>query len=138
MSEAGYGVETWCLKGLASGRYARGRQVVAQAIYRRLTTSRGTLRGGDEESAYGIDLSEYLGATGAATAVAALPSIVRGELLKDDRIVDVSCTVTSATEANGDVDLTLVIVAVLTDEDEPLELTLLVDDVTVQVLRVAA
>jgi hypothetical protein len=129
-----YGVEAWCTDRLVTGRLARGRQVVAQAIYRRLTTPRGTLRGGEEEAAYGIDLPGYVGAVGTSVALRALPSVVRSELLKDARIVDCVVTPTIDSQPSGIVNITLQIDVTLSDEGEGFALTLGVSETSVTIL----
>lgn len=133
MSE-GYGQDIYCLDSLRTGRYARGAQLVAQAMYRRLTTSRGTLRGGEEEDQYGLDLSEYLGAVGVDAAIASLPTRVRAELLKDDRVLTIAVTVAHA-EARDKLDTIAVRVSgVLADESGVFDLTLSVNDVDTALL----
>lgn len=130
----GYGLDTWCLDSLSPGRYARGPTLVAQALYRRLITPRGTLRGGDEEGAYGFDVSGYCGAVGYPTALAALPGLVTGELLKDDRVSEVTVEATEAETDTGDIAITLTIDAVLADESGSFVLTLSVTDVNTTIL----
>ncbi len=129
-----YGVDTWCAGSLVPGRLARGSQVVAQAIYRRLTTPRGMLRGGDDAGAYGIDLVGYVGSVGTAVALQALPSVVRGEILKDDRVADVTVTPTISPQPSGLVDILLVIDVVLAEDGEDFSLTLAVGDTSVTIL----
>ena len=139
MAEVGYGTDIWCAGALSAGRLARGRQVVAQALYRRLTTPRGTLRDGDEAANYGIDLADYVGAIGYDIAIAALPGVVRGELLKDDRViqVDVEPPVVER-QASGLVSITMQISCFLTDELDPLGLTVGISDVGVGLLGVTS
>lgn len=132
----GFGQDTWCVDSLQPGRVARGATLVAQALYRRLITPRGTLRGGDEESAYGFDVSAYVGAVGYATALQALPGLVRGELLKDDRItpnLDVVATIVDSGEGAGLQEIRLEISAELADESGDFSLTLAVTDVDVTI-----
>lgn len=130
----GYGLDTWCLDNLSPGRYARGSTLVAQALYHRLITPRGTLRGGDEERAYGFDVSAYCGAVGYPTALAALPGLVRGELLKDDRVSDVTVTASQADDQAGEVAITLSVDVILADESEAFTLTLSVSALTTSIL----
>lgn len=91
----GYGIDIWCADSLVTGRYARGKMNVVLALYRRLITPRGTLRGvGDESSnedelSYGLDLSELIGEMDPEDAVKIVPGRIRAELLKDDRVADV-------------------------------------------------
>lgn len=137
MALQGYGVDTWCMNGLQTGRFARGSQLVAQALYRRLITPRGTLRGGPEEENYGIDLAEYCGRAGDPTTVAMVPTIVRGELAKDDRVEEISCTSSVIETEPGLLSLLLTVTVRLVDEDETFEFTVGIDDVTVTFLGVS-
>ena len=131
---AGYGVDVWCDSALSSGRLARGTRVVAQALLRRTITPRGTLRGGEEESAYGLDVAGYIGAVGYPTAVAALPGLLRAEWLKDDRVADVDVTTAVAYDAAGRIAITMSAVVVLADDGETFDLTLRADDAGVTLL----
>src|SRR5688572_11853882 len=97
-----FGVDTWAMGTRRTGRLARGTDLLAQAIFRRLTTPRGTLRGSPEADIYGLDLSQYVGDVGTTIAVAALPSLISAELSKDDRIAAVTATVAVDTTAGAD------------------------------------
>jgi len=130
----GFGRTPWCLDGLLLGRYVSGRRALAQSIYRRLTTPRGTLRGGAEESAYGLDLAGLLGSVSTPAALAGIPAMVRAELLKDDRIADVQVTYTAVTEANGTAAVTLTANVTPADEAESFTLTIGVSDATVAII----
>lgn len=110
--------------------------LVVQALYRRLVTPRGTLRRRGEALAYGIDLAGYLGSLGSRTAVAAMPSQIQAELLKDDRVSSIEVTVTPSA-VRGEVALTVEIVGVLIDEAETFGLTLSVTEARTTLLRVA-
>ncbi len=68
-----FGREISCTDSLKTGRFSTGARLVAEAAYRRLTTPRGTLRGGEEEANYGIDLTEMCGATNVKLLQASLP-----------------------------------------------------------------
>jgi hypothetical protein len=137
----GYGIETWCLDALQPGRYATRATVVVQALYRRLITPRGTLiplddAGGDEESAYGFDVSGFVGAVGYETAAQALASLVTGELLKDDRVLPtLEVTAKLLKGSTGEDEIELSIVGDLADESESFSFTLRVTDVSVDFLR---
>jgi len=131
---AGYGADIWCTDQLITGRLARGPAVVAQALYRRLITPRGTLRGGDDESAYGFDVASYVGAVGTATALAALPGLVRGELVKDARVADVAATASITTDPGGLVSIVIVVDVTLADEGETFTFSVGVDAVSAQFL----
>ena len=112
--------------------------MVAQAAYRRLTTPRGTLQGGDEESAYGLDLTEYIGAVGTVIALAALPGVVRAELLKDDRIASVDLSTAQTTDSAGGVSIEIVIDATLDDDTSTFTLTLSISDVGVSLITIGS
>lgn len=135
MSE-GYGFDSWCFDELQTGRMVSGAELVAQAIYRRLTTPRGTLRGGEEESVYGLDLLDFVGQVGSQAALDALPDVVEAEVLKDDRVLtcDVECTPT--TDTDGTVAIVMTVTATLRDDSDQFILTLSVDDVSVTVVGV--
>lgn len=86
---------------------------MAQSLYRRFTTPRGTLRGGREESTYGFDLAGYVGAVGTDLALVSLPGLLRAEGLKDERVADLRVTTAREDEAGAtllrvEIDVTLV------------------------------
>lgn len=93
-----YGRDVSCTTALKPGRLVTGARLVGEAAYRRLTTPRGMLRGGEEEADYGIDLSEMVGSVATKADAAALGGRIRSELTKDERIfeVDVRVIATSA------------------------------------------
>ncbi len=93
-----YGRDISCLDSLSSGRFATRARLVGEACYRRLTTPRGMLRGGEEESNYGIDLSELVGSVNPKSAAASLPGRIASELSKDERIESVEIDVLVTTE----------------------------------------
>jgi phage baseplate assembly protein W len=80
------GRDVSCTTGLRTGRTVTGARLVAEAIYRRLTTRRGTLRGGRDEANYGINLPDYVGQPDTAIVRASLPGIITSEIVKDARI----------------------------------------------------
>lgn len=131
----GYGQDTWCTNSLKPGRLVRGALLVGQAAYRRLITPRGRLRGGEAESNYGLGLSEMIGHVGGPRLAASLPAIVRAELLKDDRIADVT---TQAVWDASTSTLNVVIVGMLHDSADNFELTLSVSEVTTTLLGLKA
>jgi hypothetical protein len=93
---ADLGRDISCTTGLRTGRFATKARLVGEAAYRRLTTPRGMLRGGEEEAIYGFDLTGLIGTASTKSAAAALPGQIRAELLKDERIetVDIDVAVT--------------------------------------------
>lgn len=132
----GFGRDTWCLDSLNPGRYVTGRLLVAQAIYRRLTTPRGTLRGSDEAAAYGFDVSSYVGAVG-ADAANTLPSQVVSEILKDDRVLNATCTANAITDASGETQVYLEIQVSLGDEGGDFTLTLSVTEYATRITGIS-
>lgn len=130
----GYGTGMWCTDRIRSGRRATHRQVVAHALYRRLITPRGTLRGSEAAAAYGFDVSGYIGAVGDDIALRSLPSQVEAELSKDDRASSVSCVATLSTDASGLTSIVLEISATLADESGDFAFTLSASALTTTIL----
>jgi hypothetical protein len=140
----GYGLDTWCATSLQPGRYARRATLVMQAIIRRLSTPLGTLQGfsadendSTEESAYGFDVVQYVGAVGEEVAASSLPLLLEAEIGQDDRISP-TLTVTAdviddPSQPNGKL-LQIQIDGQLADETEDFALTLSVSKLTLQVL----
>ncbi len=93
-----FGTDTSCTTSLRTGRLATGARLVAEAAYRRLTTPRGTLRGGEDEANYGLDLTACIGSAQTAADRAAMPGRISMELAKDERIVETRVTVTETTD----------------------------------------
>ena len=128
----GFGADTFCdHNGLRPGRLVRGNLALAQALLRRATTPRGTLRGGEEESNYGLDVAGYVGSVGPQIAARALPAVLRTEWLKDDRVADVAIEGLVTQNADGTSDVFLTCVVQPSDETEAFPLSLRVSDVAV-------
>lgn len=123
----GFGRETWCLDSLSPGRYVTGIVLLAQAIYRRLTTPRGTLRGSEEAAAYGFDVSSYVGAVG-SDAVNTLPEQVISEIQKDDRVLAATCAATATEDSAGSIQIDLEITVTPADGGADFTLTLSVTE----------
>lgn len=130
----GYGTDVYCYDRLLTGRLVTGPEVVAQAIYRRLTTARGTLRGGDDESIYGFDLLDFVGRIGTQQSIDALPAAVEAECLKDDRVAAADVSVTATTAPSGLITLELEIEITTAPQGDAFDLTLAVSDVAVSVV----
>jgi hypothetical protein len=128
-----YGYDTSCTDSLRTGRFASGVRLVAEAIYRRLITPRGALRGGDDEANYGFDLIGKLGHTVSASEIAALPGQVEAEILKDERIESADISVNSVTTGPS-VAWTITVSAVT--GLGPFQLVLGVNGVTAQLLSI--
>ncbi len=132
----GFGRDTWCTDSLSPGRYVTGKLLLAQAIYRRLTTPRGTLRGSDEAAAYGFDVSAYVGVVG-EDAANVLPAQVVSEILKDDRVLNATCRATASTGTNGLVTVLLEIDVEPADETEDFTLTFSVTEALTKLVSVS-
>ncbi len=128
-----YGRELSCTDTLKTGRFVSGLRLVAEAVYRRLTTPRGMLFGGEPEADYGIDLIDLIGAANPKSIAASLPGRITNELLKDERIHDVSVDVASTPDGPG---TTLVITVACTAAEGTFTLQLQVSDVTVSLLGI--
>lgn len=129
-----FGRDISCTTELRTGRFASGVRLVAEAVYRRLTTPRGMLRGGEEEANYGLDVTELLGSVRSAADEAALPGRIRAEVLKDERIETVDVQMTKATAANGTISYVIAIEA--TTGAGPFSLQVAASDVTVELLGI--
>jgi phage baseplate assembly protein W len=126
-----FGKDIACLRGLKTGRYARGFELVAQSYYLRLTTPRGMLRGGEEEENFGLNLIGLVG-TSPSPSIAAK---IENELRKDERTLSVVADVVATVEGPATV-LTITITAETTEG--PFTLQLSATDVSVEILGVAA
>lgn len=102
-----------------------GRTALAQAILRRLITSRGGLIGYPN---YGFDLTRYLNDDISPLGLAQIRSGVEAECIKDERCIAASAIVTLS--AVG----LLIVNLKLTDAQGPFQLVLAVSDVSVSIL----
>lgn len=135
MADVDFGRDTSCTDSLKTGRFATGLRLVAEACYRRLTTPRGMLRGGEDEANYGIDLSALCGSTNPRSDASALPGRIRNELVKDERVdeVDVEVlVVTSGAEVSFNIKVTV------TTGAGPFTLNVLASSVSVALLGITA
>lgn len=66
-------------------------EMLCEALARRLSTPRGSL--GDDDPDYGRDVTSYLSRRMSEAEIAAIPGELRGELMKDERISDVTIRV---------------------------------------------
>ena len=132
---ADFGRDISCVTELRTGRFASGSRLVAESVYRRLTTPRGMLRGGEEEANYGLDLTELIGSVSNKSDAAALPGRIESELRKDERIDSVTVTVVETTQ--GVAKSFEVFIEAETGEG-PFDLQLQVSEVTVDLLGIKA
>ncbi|MCL2724860.1 MAG: hypothetical protein FWD69_10535 [Polyangiaceae bacterium] len=130
---SGFGLDTSCTTSIRSGQFVSGPRLVAEAAYRRLTTPRGMLRGGDDERNYGFDMSELIGSVSTDSDAVSLEGKIRNELFKDERIltVDVNVTVTTSGPAVAfDVEIKA------TTREGPFTLAVRVSEVSVELLGI--
>lgn len=132
----GYGTDTYCYDSLRTGRLVSGAELVAQALFRRLTTARGTLRDGDEGQTYGIDIQDFVGQIGNANAADAIPDAIAAEILKDDRVDSVVVEATRTVGTAGLVTFVINIDATLRDDADSFTLTIEVSDISVDLLGI--
>lgn len=130
----GFGRDLHCYDRLFTGRIASRAELVAQAIFRRLNTARGTLRDGEEGALYGFDILDFVGSVGTAIAVDALPGAIESEVKKDDRVASCKAEATVQTASDGTSTIILDVNCTLADEDQDFALTLSISDVGVQLL----
>lgn len=134
MAVSGFGRDTSCTSSLRPGQFVTGVRLVAEAAYRRLTTPRGMLRGGEDEANYGLDLLDMIGAVATKSDAVALGGRIRNELLKDERIESVDATVVlSRSGPATELDITVDVVT----REGPFALTIRVDEVSVQLLGIS-
>lgn len=82
----GFGIDLDCSDDLREDMaLATGARMLAQAIYRRLTTPRGAVLDAPD---YGLDVRAFLSRGMTAAELAAIPGQIRSEVTKDERIED--------------------------------------------------
>jgi hypothetical protein len=108
---------------------------IAQNSFHRLTTRRGTLRGGKLEGNYGYDLRELIGLQSTTSLIASIPWIVRAELTKDPRILTTTTTVSVATDGPFSA-YTIEVLA--TTSEGTFDMVMSVDKVTAKLLKLEA
>ncbi len=128
---ADLGRDVSCTDSVKTGRFVTGPRLVAEACYRRLTTPRGMLRGGEGEQNSGLDLTSLVGTTSPTSTAASLPGRVRGELMKDERVQSLTVDVLVTTEG-PEVSFDITIVGVTSAG--PFTLQLLASAVSVELL----
>lgn len=134
----GFGTDTACYDALQTGRLVTGPELVAQALFRRFITARGTLVDGADGEVYGLDLQDFIGQIGPRSALDVLPDVIRAECLKDDRVESAEITVDVVLNTDGTYQITATIDATLADEGGDFTLTVGVDQVSVSFLGVTS
>jgi hypothetical protein len=131
----GFGRDISCTTSMRTGQFVSGARLVAEAAYRRLTTPRGMLRGGEEEQNYGLDLTDLIGSATTKKDAASLEGRIRNELLKDERLLTIDVTVMATVE--GPSTSFEILIDGMTKAG-PFTLAVRVDDVSAQLLGIKA
>lgn len=107
-------------------REVSGNRLLAEACARRLVTARGTLF---DDLTYGYDISQFINDDFDLSTIGQLQSGIQGELLKDQRVLAVTATVTYTAGI-------LIVTVNLTGALGPFTLVLSVSSVTATILLV--
>lgn len=126
-----YGQDLSATKRLNYGRIVSGGELLAEAAYRRLITVRGTLL---DDPNYGLGLVRWLQTEYTPAMLAALPAIIRLELMKDQRLDSVNVEIESTRNASSAVAMQIEITGAGVN-GEGFSLVLAVTDVTVDLLE---
>jgi len=133
LSVQGFGKDTSCTSSMRAGQLVSGARLIGEAAFRRITTPRGSLRGGEEEADYGIDILDAIGSVNTKSDAAALAGRIRNELVKDERIQTVDVTITDVSEG---VAKAFEIAIELGTSAGPFGLAVAVDEVSVELLGI--
>lgn len=128
-----YGTDLSATRYVDATRLSSGGRLLAEAAFRRLNTPRGTLRYAPN---YGLSLSSLLNADVTNDFLAALPALVRAELLKDERLQTVNVKQTVDRSAAPSVAITLEIECIAKDGATQFSLVLKASEVTVELLGI--
>lgn len=123
-----YGFDTSCTTDLTPGHTVTDARLVAEAMFRRVTTRRGSVIDAPND---GIDLRDFIQSEGTTAELAAVEGQVRAECYKDDRVLEGTLSV-EATFVAGDL---RVRIRGLTSNRDEFELVALASELTVQLLK---
>jgi len=135
VSDEELGKDISCTTSIHTGRFVTGARLVAESLYRRFTTPRGTLRGGEAEQNFGDDLTSYIGSVKTKDDAAALPGRIKNEAMKDERLL--SCSVVVKRTTDGPFEAFDVTISGTTNAG-PFSLAVKVTEVTVALLGIKA
>lgn len=91
---AEFGLELSCTSDIdPNGSMVTGTRAVAEALFRRLITPRGRVI---DDPNYGTDLRQFINDDTTKSSTMALQSTVVQECLKDERVLQCTCTATLA------------------------------------------
>ena len=95
---AGYGRDIYCYDDMReTAQEVEGLNVVAQNVYRRLITDRGSLMGCPD---YGLDIRSFLNKGLDPTTLLAIPALVELEIKKELRVQTANVTTLSHTSSS--------------------------------------
>lgn len=115
-----YGQDTSCAFDFRSDfGVSSGRQLLVEAVIRRLTTARGGLL---DDPDYGLALETLLNSGRTVQEMNSIADRVRAEVLKDPRFTDCAVTVTGDQLATGTANIKIVLTPA--DEGGPFELVI--------------
>src|SRR5690348_14423935 len=106
-SASGYGVDLVCVDDIdpnLAETDPNGTLGLAQDVYHRVTTTRGTL---PDDPDYGRNIFEYLHKATTPEDFAAMGGELEGEIAKDDRVDDQTVVVTSSAPGTLDVSIAI-------------------------------
>lgn len=96
--EIGYGSDLYCYDDIReTGQTVDGLNALAQNIYRRISTDRGSVIGSPN---YGLDIRSFLHRGLDPTTLIAVPALIELEVKKDVRVQKCTVTVLSRTDAS--------------------------------------
>lgn len=129
-TEEDYGFDLSCVDDLDPGfKLVNGRRVLAESLCRRITMDPGSAIDCPTD---GIDVRDFLGDTADEETLSQVAAQAKAEMLKDDRVS--TLVVKADIEGALTNDKTLVLTCIVTDEDGPFPLTLLVSALTSKLL----
>jgi len=120
----GYGYDTYCIGGLQPGRIVSGLWCLAQDLFHRAKTTRGTLQGGPEESRAGLNVEDMIGSVSTSLLVKMLPGQLAAEWRKDDRVQSVVVKVDETRASDGMVSLAIRATVKAHNANQPFAMTM--------------
>ncbi len=133
-AESVYGVDTSATSRVHYGRTVTGAVLVAEAMFRRLSSERGSL---PSDRSYGWSITRWLGSEWTEQRRKSTPGLIANELRKDDRVepATLQVEIEETTDDHGGVSLIITIFA-FTTEGERFELVFAASAATTQLLRI--
>lgn len=130
-----YGVDTSATSRVNYGRAVTGAVLVGEALFRRLSSDRGSL---PSDRSYGWSITRWLGSEWTEQRRKSTPGLIANEVRKDDRIepATLSIEIEETIDDHGAVNLEITIFA-FTAEGERFELVFAASAATTQLLRIS-